>query len=83
MSWAFWGGRRNTATWILNLNIPRDIPTIQSDKGQLQQVLLNIVNNALARWGDGGELHIMAAPDGKGNVRIAWPTTGSAFPRST
>ncbi len=34
------------------------VPAIQSDRGQLQQVFLNIINNALAAVGEGGKVEI-------------------------
>jgi two-component system NtrC family sensor kinase len=40
------------------LDFPDDPPTIVSDRGQLQQVFLNIVNNAFAAVGDGGRIEI-------------------------
>jgi len=38
----------------INYNIPDDLPSIESDRGQLQQVFLNIINNAIAAVPDGG-----------------------------
>jgi signal transduction histidine kinase len=40
------------------LNYPPDPPTTVSDRGQLQQVLLNIINNAFAAVDDGGRIEI-------------------------
>ena len=65
----------------ININIPRDIPPIQSDKGQLQQVLLNIVNNALAAVKDGGEIHIAVAPDGLGHLVLSVADNGVGISR--
>jgi signal transduction histidine kinase len=39
-------------------NVKEDLPAIESDRGQLQQVFLNIVNNAFAAVADGGEIDI-------------------------
>jgi two-component system, NtrC family, sensor kinase len=38
------------------------IPTIDSDRGQLQQVFLNIINNSFDALGDGGRLDITINP---------------------
>jgi signal transduction histidine kinase len=35
-----------------------DVPTIESDRGQLQQVFLNILNNAEAAVKDGGHIDV-------------------------
>jgi len=40
------------------LNFPTDPPTTVSDRGQLQQVFLNIINNAFAAVEDGGRIEI-------------------------
>jgi two-component system NtrC family sensor kinase len=40
-------------------NIPSDLKPIESDRGQLQQVFLNIVNNAVAAVDIGGHVDIM------------------------
>jgi two-component system NtrC family sensor kinase len=55
----------------INQHIPSDIPSIEADKGQLQQVLLNILNNALAAVSDGGEINIAVAQQGEDNVAIS------------
>jgi two-component system NtrC family sensor kinase len=42
----------------LQLNLAKDLPRIASDRGQLQQVFLNILNNALDAVKDGGNVAI-------------------------
>lgn len=44
-------GHRNITA---HFEVPEDFPTIESDRGQLQQVFLNIISNALAALSDGG-----------------------------
>ena len=44
----------------INYIIPKDIPAVESDRGQLQQVFLNIVNNGIAAVKDGGVIDIAA-----------------------
>jgi len=39
-------------------NFPPNLPTIESDRGQLQQVFLNIVNNAFSAVDTGGSIEI-------------------------
>jgi signal transduction histidine kinase len=45
-----------------NLNVmfhvKENVPTVESDRGQLQQVFVNIVNNAFAAVDDGGKIDI-------------------------
>lgn len=40
----------------IRLNISPDMPEIKSDKGKLEQIFLNLVNNAFAAVSDGGQL---------------------------
>jgi two-component system, NtrC family, sensor kinase len=42
----------------LQLNLAEDLPRIASDRGQLQQVFLNILNNAFEAVRDGGQVAI-------------------------
>lgn len=44
----------------VQLDLSEDIPEIQSDHGQLQQVFLNILNNAFAAVDDGGSIDIVS-----------------------
>ncbi len=65
----------------INLSIPGDIPALQTDKGQLQQVLLNILNNALAAVGDGGEINISVAARNGDSVAISLADNGVGIDR--
>jgi len=47
-----------TRNIAINYDISEDLPTIESDRGQLQQVFLNIINNAIAAVPDGGHIDI-------------------------
>ncbi len=42
----------------VEFDFPDDPPTIVSDRGQLQQVFLNVINNAFAAVDDGGRIQI-------------------------
>jgi len=42
----------------VDVEVRDDIPTIKSDRGKLQQIFLNLVNNAFAAMADGGHLEI-------------------------
>ncbi len=64
----------------INLNIPADIPTIESDRGQLQQVFLNIINNALGAVPDGGEIHIAIASNSPDTVAVSIADNGVGIP---
>jgi signal transduction histidine kinase len=63
----------------INLHLDRTVPPVEADKGQLQQVLLNILNNALAAVPDGGEINIAAAPHGEDWAAISVADNGSGI----
>jgi signal transduction histidine kinase len=51
---------------------PDDLPSIQSDRGKLEQIFINIINNAYAAMKDGGHLDIEISNDTNGiAVKIA------------
>lgn len=60
----------------INIHVPEHIPAINSDKGLIQQVLLNILNNAFAAVDDGSEVNIAASPIGSGEVAISISDNG-------
>ncbi len=64
----------------INLRDTADAPTIESDRGQLQQVFLNIINNALAAVADGGEINISLAKVSPENVAVSVADNGAGIP---
>ncbi|MEW5912828.1 MAG: ATP-binding protein [Thermodesulfobacteriota bacterium] len=65
----------------INLAIPKEIGPVQADKGQLQQVLLNIINNALAALENGGEINISVAEQPNDAVAISIADNGVGIPK--
>ena len=53
-----------------------DMPNIESDRGQLQQVLLNLINNALAAVADNGEIDISMQRSGPNTIVVAVTDNG-------
>jgi signal transduction histidine kinase len=60
----------------VDVQMDQDVPTIQSDRNQLQQVFLNILNNAFAAVSDGGHIGVNIARDGPGMVSISIEDNG-------
>ena len=68
----------------LKKEISEQTPLLRSDPSQLQQVLLNLLNNAIdaitERHGcEGGELSIQAGPDTNGRVKISVTDNGAGI----
>ena len=62
------------------VDISKDIPEIETDRGKLQQVLLNLVNNAFQAVDNGCNLDIIASPDGANKVSITISDNGCGMP---
>ncbi|BDQ34845.1 sensor histidine kinase [Pseudodesulfovibrio portus] len=70
----------------LHCDVAPHIPTIQADPGQLQQVMINLVNNAIhavvERHGsEGGEIEVSAQKDDRGNAVITVSDNGTGMSR--
>jgi len=58
------------------VDIKEDIPDFESDRGKLQQILLNIINNAFASMKTGGSVTIRAMTMADARVQIEITDTG-------
>jgi signal transduction histidine kinase len=58
---------------------PEKPPTIVSDRAQLQQVFLNIINNAFAAMEDGGHLEIGILAVGENSVAVSIADDGAGI----
>lgn len=57
-----------------------DLPLIETDRGKLQQILLNMFNNAFAAMQDGGRLEVSAAFRNPSQVTITVTDDGCGIP---
>ena len=64
----------------LKLNLREDLPSVVSDKGQLQQVLLNIINNAIDAVEKGGLIEVFTDIKDESAVRVAVRDNGDGIP---
>ena len=62
------------------VNVPENMPEIETDRGKLQQILVNLINNAFQAVDSGCILEINAAPAGPDKVRIAIRDNGCGMP---
>ncbi|MFH2067215.1 MAG: ATP-binding protein [Pseudomonadota bacterium] len=63
------------------VDIKEDIPDFESDRGKLQQILLNIINNAFAAMTTGGSVTIRARAMADERVQIEISDTGCGISR--
>ena len=68
---------------LLNMRLEENLPTVQSDKGQLQQVFLNIVTNSFAAIDDGGEITIKSFSIDQETIAVAFEDNGCGMSKET
>ncbi len=64
----------------VSVDVPEDIPEIETDRGKLQQILVNLINNAFQALDNGCNLNIQASNEGSDRVRITISDTGCGMP---
>jgi signal transduction histidine kinase len=60
----------------ITINVSEEIPPFESDRGKLQQIFLNLVNNSFAAMTDGGNLDITAVLQKNQHIRVTVTDTG-------
>jgi two-component system, NtrC family, sensor kinase len=66
----------------IHADIPDSIPLIETDRGKLQQIILNLVNNAFQATGNGGALDIRGDLDGDDRVCLTIRDNGCGIPEA-
>jgi two-component system NtrC family sensor kinase len=64
----------------LDLDLPEDLPTVMSDRGQLQQVFLNVINNAMDAVDKGGEICVSTWVTDEDMVAVKISDNGCGIP---
>ncbi len=64
-------------------DLAEDLPKISSDRGQLQQVFLNVLTNALAAVDKGGETVISTRDRGDGFIKVSFADNGCGMSEET
>ena len=65
----------------VSLEVSNDIPQFESDRGKLQQIFLNLINNAFAAMSDGGRLDIKARREDDNFVSVQIIDNGRGIPK--
>ena len=66
----------------ITMDIPENLPEFVSDRGKLQQIFLNLVNNAFQAMNDGGQLAISARQEKDGDLIFAVTDDGCGIPEA-
>jgi signal transduction histidine kinase len=66
----------------VSVKVPDDIPQLLSDRGRLQEILLNVINNAFAALSDGGRLDIVVRREGKDFLSLIVTDNGCGIPQA-
>lgn len=67
----------------IQLNLADDLPRIFSDKGQIQQVFLNIITNSMSAVEDGGNIFIRTWDEDINRVGVSIKDNGSGMSKET
>ena len=73
---SFLGKEASYRNITIHTDISADFPVIDSDRGSLQQIFLNLFNNAFQAMETGGRLDILATKHMEGHVRISVSDNG-------
>jgi signal transduction histidine kinase len=78
----FLGKEAEFRSIAISVNIDSDVPKIESGRGRLQEVFLNLINNAMAALSDGGRLDITAKRADDHSVAITVTDNGCGIPQA-
>jgi two-component system NtrC family sensor kinase len=66
----------------ISVHVDEDVPPITSDRGRLQEILLNVINNSFAAMQNGGSLEVTARRDKQGFVCVIVKDDGCGIPKA-
>jgi two-component system, NtrC family, sensor kinase len=64
----------------LSVHVPEDMPPVDSDRSRLQEIFLNIINNAFAAVNDGGHVEIIARREDERFFSVTITDDGCGIP---
>ncbi|MFH7321046.1 ATP-binding protein [Desulfurivibrio sp. D14AmB] len=79
---AFHGKEAEYRNIHLEVDVAPEVPVFVSDRGKLQQIFLNLVNNAFAAIGDGGQIHITGTLKDADRVLVTVTDDGRGIPEA-
>jgi signal transduction histidine kinase len=76
----FLGKEAEYRSIALSVDVAPQTPRLHGDRGRLQEIFLNLINNAFAALEDGGRLDIRARPAEEGVICVTVSDTGCGIP---
>jgi len=77
----FLGKEAEYRSFHIRVNAADDVPQIESDRGRLQEIFLNVINNSFAAMKDGGHLDIAVTWEDKNWVSVTITDDGCGIPK--
>jgi signal transduction histidine kinase len=78
----FLGKEAEFRSIAISVKVDPDVPKIESGRGRLQEIFLNLINNALAALSDGGHLDISARRADDHSVAVTVTDNGCGIPQA-
>jgi signal transduction histidine kinase len=78
----FLGKEAEFRSIAISVKVDPDVPKIESGRGRLQEIFLNLINNALAALSDGGRLDIAAKRADDHSVAVTVTDNGCGIPQA-
>ncbi|MBP1740838.1 MAG: two component system sensor histidine kinase [Deltaproteobacteria bacterium] len=66
----------------ISVQVDDDVPQITSDRGRLQEIFLNVINNSFAAMQDGGHLEVAVKRVKEDSVAVTITDDGCGIPRA-
>jgi len=76
----FLGKEAEYRSIAVSVDAPQDLPEILSDRGRLQEIFLNVINNSFAAVNDGGHVDVTVRREGKDFVSLTISDDGCGIP---
>lgn len=79
---AFLNKEAEYRSFHISVQVDEDVPPIMSDRGRLQEIFLNVINNSFAAMQDGGHLTVTAKRHKQGTVSVIVKDDGCGIPKA-
>jgi signal transduction histidine kinase len=78
---SFLGKEAQNRGIAIRVDVPEETPPVELERGKVQQIFLNIINNAMAAVADGGRIEVRVQPEAEGALAVDFIDDGCGIPR--